>query len=151
MFSTYSNSIIRSANSLKDHLPNPFGGSLQAIEINRASVFPSIFLRYILLVGATPRAASRPSSTNLCFILSMVRIPIFSTLHTSSLVCGFSANLPWSALSRMREWMIFLAVWLPFLIFSINLSLSSFVKVTLYFMIAFFDKDTKIFNTSYYY
>src|SRR4030065_2844857 len=140
---------MRSANSLNDHLPNPLGGSLQAIEINRASVSPSIFLRYILLVGATPKAASRPSITKRCFTRSMVRIPIFNTLQTSSLVWGPSTNCPWSTFSKIIEWITFLAVWLPFLVLDIRDSLSSFVRVTLYFIILFFDKDTKLFNTSY--
>src|ERR1035438_4982176 len=100
MQSTYLSSTIVSDNNRNDHLAKPLGGLLQHKLTNFASTSPSTFFSYTRCVSRRSITASSPSSINLFFTLSIVRIPTFNTLLICSFVT-FSEYFPSSQFKRM--------------------------------------------------
>src|SRR5450755_3454623 len=99
IFSTCFSSTILSANILNDHLENPSGALLQLSAIKCASLSPSTLGSLVFVIGYRSRHASNPSSTNRCFILSIIRILIFNT-RLISLPVSLSPYFPSSQFNR---------------------------------------------------
>src|SRR5690554_320378 len=102
------------------------------------------FFLYNRVEGLPFNAISNPSSTKAFFIRSIVRIPIFRTLLICSFVCLSSEYSPVSQFNKTSALRIFDDLCEPFLIMERRISLSSWVNVTIYLAIVFFDKNNNI-------
>jgi len=131
--STYSHSIILSANKRNFHRAWPCGGWLHPSANNCASPLPSSTLpRPALAFGLRPNAASKPSSTNLWRTLQTVLVwqPKASAIFSS-------LQLPVSASTFNKIWacLILYAGVFPLAIISFNCLRSVSVSLTMYFFI----------------